>query len=64
MGASLQGHERIDRRSLGLHRAIAEKHRGDPAMLAIAHDNLDRWGLMGGRSRTIWTPGARYSIAP
>jgi hypothetical protein len=54
MGLSLQGHGRIDRRSLALHRAIAEKLRANPTLLAIAHDNLDRWSLVGGRSQPYW----------
>src|SRR5215813_6628526 len=44
-------HERIDRRSLALHRAIAGKLRADPSLLAIAHDNLDRWSRTSGRSQ-------------
>lgn len=28
-----------------MHRAIADELREDPAMLRIAHDNLDRWSL-------------------
>lgn len=51
MRVSLQGHERIDRRSLALHRAIAEKLRSNPNLLAIAHNNLDRWSLSPGRSQ-------------
>ena len=45
------GHERIDRRSLAMHRAIAEKLRADPSLLAIARDNLDRWSQQGGPSQ-------------
>jgi len=26
-----------------MHRAIADKLHADPALLAVAHDNLDRW---------------------
>lgn len=36
-------HEVIDRRSLELDQLIAEKLRRDPALLKVAHDNLDRW---------------------
>jgi len=51
MESALTGHQRIDRRSLALHGAIAEKLRADPSLLAIAHDNLDRWSKEGGRSQ-------------
>jgi hypothetical protein len=54
MGVSLCGHERIDRRSLALHRAVAEKLRSNPDLLAIANDNLDRWSLIPGRSQPYW----------
>lgn len=54
MGATLRGHERIDRRSLALHRAIADKLRGDPARLEIARDNLHRWSAAEGRSQPYW----------
>ena len=54
MGAALRGHERIDRRSLVLHRAIADKLRAHPALLAIARQNLDRWSAAQGRSQPYW----------
>ena len=38
-------HERIDRRSMELHRAIAEKLRRHPELMEIAHDNLRRWSV-------------------
>jgi hypothetical protein len=50
----LRGHQRIDRRSLALHRAIAEKLRDRPAMIEIARENLERWSLTGGRSQPYW----------
>lgn len=50
---SLQGHERIDQRSLALHRAVAEKLRAQPSLLEIARDNLKRWAPTAGRS-TPW----------
>ena len=43
MNGASGGHQRIDRRSLAMHRAIAGKLRADPSLLAIAHENLDRW---------------------
>ena len=43
MSGALTGHRRIDARSLAMHRAIAEKVRADPSLLAIAYRNLDRW---------------------
>jgi len=51
METALTGHERIDRRSLALHGAIAEKVRSNPGLLAIAHDNLERWSRTAGRSQ-------------
>jgi hypothetical protein len=50
-------HDRLERRSLALHRAIAAKLRERPELLGIAFDNLDRWGKMGSRSQPyfdIW----------
>ena len=44
-------HDRLERRSLALHRAAAEKLRERPALLSIAHDNLDRWSKPGNRSQ-------------
>jgi hypothetical protein len=49
MGLSA-GHRRIDERSLAMHRAIAEKLREKPDLLAIARENLDRWQADAGRS--------------
>jgi hypothetical protein len=51
MAGVLGGHQRIDQRSLALHRAIAGKLRADPSLLAVADDNLDRWSKENGRSR-------------
>jgi len=50
MGTSSHGHERIDQRSLALHRAVAEKLRTTPALVAIARENLERWAATAGRS--------------
>lgn len=54
MSATLRGHERIDRRSLALHQAIADKLRVHPALLEIARENLDRWSAAQGRSQPYW----------
>ena len=54
MSSPLRGHERIDQRSLALHRAIAEKLRREPQLLDIARDNLERWSLTSGRSQPYW----------
>ena len=54
MSATLRGHQRIDRRSLELHRAIAAKLRAQPELLAIAHDNLARWSVVNSRSQPYW----------
>src|ERR1017187_3643387 len=49
-----RGHQRIDQRSLALHRAIAAKLRANPALLEIARENLDKWTLMESRSQPYW----------
>jgi len=54
MSVALRGHQRIDQRSLALHRAIADKLRENPALLEIARDNLDRWSAANGRSQPYW----------
>ena len=42
MGVALQGHERIDQRSIALHRAIASKIVAKPELLEIARKNVMR----------------------
>src|ERR1017187_6226009 len=54
MSVPLRGHLRIDQRSLALHSAIAEKLRANPALIAIALDNIERWSRAGGRSQPYW----------
>ena len=54
MSSTLEGHARQDRRSLELHRAVAAKLRDHPELLAIAHDNLDRWSKMNSRTQPYW----------
>ena len=54
MSVPLRGHQRIDRRSLALHRAVAGKLRAHPELLQIARDNLDRWTAAGSRSQPYW----------
>ena len=44
------GHERIDARSLAMHRAIAGKLRAAPELIGIAQDNLRRWRSTAGRA--------------
>ena len=51
MSVRLEGHQRIDQRSIALHRAIAAKLRANPELIAIALDNLDRWTPTLPRSR-------------
>lgn len=41
------GHARIDARSLAMHRAIAEKVRGNPRLLDAARENIRRWRRRG-----------------
>jgi hypothetical protein len=54
MTVPLRGHHRIDRRSLALHHAIAEKLRLHPELLEIARHNLARWAATGHRSQRYW----------
>lgn len=44
-------HERVDRRSLALHRAIAAKLLARQELIAKAHDNIKRWLPASGGSR-------------
>ena len=54
MSFPLQGHQRIDRRSLELHRAVAAKLQAHPGLVQIANDNLERWSASNGRSQPYW----------
>ncbi|HUE24996.1 MAG TPA: hypothetical protein VMQ86_25145 [Bryobacteraceae bacterium] len=54
MGVPLRGHQRIDQRSLALHRAIAGKLREGPTLIAIALENIERWTRAGSRSQPYW----------
>lgn len=54
MIGALGGHQRIDQRSIALHRAIADKLRADPSLLAVAQDNLERWSRENSRSQPYW----------
>lgn len=54
MSVPVRGHQRIDRRSLALHRAIADKLREDPSLIAIALENIERWTRLGSRSQPYW----------
>lgn len=57
-------HDRLERRSLELHRAIASKLRARPELLAIAHDNLDRWGRLNSGSQPYWDEWRRLLDRP
>lgn len=37
-------HNRLDERSLALHKLVAEKLKADPSLIQIAKSNLQRWG--------------------
>jgi hypothetical protein len=49
-----EGHKRLDRISLELHRACAAKLRAHPELLAVARDNLDRWSKLNERTQPYW----------
>jgi hypothetical protein len=54
MSAALRGHQRIERRSLEFHRAVAAKLQEQPERIEIARRNLERWSEIGGRSQPYW----------
>lgn len=54
MNDAATGHQRIDQRSLALHRAIADKLRRDPSLIQVALANIDRWSLQNSRSQPYW----------
>jgi hypothetical protein len=58
------GHRRIDERSLVMHRAIADKLRAEPALLGIAHENLERWYETAGHSRPYLDEWRRILTLP
>jgi hypothetical protein len=37
-------HNRLDERSLALHKLVAEKLKADPSLVEIAKENIQRWG--------------------
>lgn len=43
----MNGHRRIEERSILLHRAVADKLRRDPTVLARARERVDGWCLDG-----------------
>ena len=64
MSVPLRGHQRIDQRSLALHRAIAAKLKENPALIAVAFDNLERWSQAAGRSQPYWDEWRRILAQP
>ena len=46
----MRTHQEIDARSLAMHRLIAEKVRGEPALLEAARATLARWRSIGDAS--------------
>src|ERR1700710_2851479 len=57
-------HDRLEGRSLALHRAIADKLRHHPELLAVAHNNLDRWSAANGRSKPYFDTWRALSHRP
>ena len=47
-------HRLLDARSLAMHTVIAEKIERDPALIAVAHRNLQRWQQRWGQRRPAW----------
>lgn len=61
---SLSGHERIDQRSIVLHRAVAAKLATHTEVLRIARENLARWIEAGGRTTPYWREWQRILDLP
>ncbi len=57
-------HSRLDERSLAMHRLIAAKVRGDPALLDKARDNLRRWQEMEGSRKLALAEWERILSGP
>ena len=57
-------HDRLERRSLALHLAMAAKLRAHPELLEIAHDNLRRWSATGSRSQPYFDEWRRLLDQP
>lgn len=49
------GHERLDSRSLAMHRAIVEKLRRSPELIEVAKEHLRRWSLSAGLAQPYLT---------
>lgn len=47
-------HRRLDLRSLVMHTLIARKVARDPGLLAVARENLRRWGERWGGDTPMW----------
>jgi len=60
----LRGHQRVDRRSLEMHRAIAEKLRAHPELLEIALENLAQSSETMTRSRRYWDAWRKILAKP
>lgn len=52
-------HERLDRRSLAMHRLIADKIRAEPGLFEIAFQNIERWTRTSGRNDQLLGDWAR-----
>ena len=64
MSSTREGHERIDRISLELHRACARKLREHPELLTIARENLHRWSGLDSRSQPYFERWAEMLDLP
>ena len=52
--APYSDHRRLDLRSLAMHTLIARKLARSPGLLAIARENLRRWGERWGNDTPVW----------
>jgi len=57
-------HNRLDERSLAMHRLIAAKVQADPALLDKARENLRRWQELEGSPKLALTEWERILSGP
>jgi hypothetical protein len=54
VSAPYSPHRLLDARSLAMHAVMAEKIERNPALIAVAHRNLQRWQERWGQRRPQW----------
>ncbi len=64
MGPFYSDHNRLDERSLALHRLVAEKVRAAPELLDLARENLRRWQDAQGTASPAYAEWAQILASP